>query len=490
MQRRAFLEAAAALAAFAALALVARVWSLEVPLSEDTGAYLYIGGGILDGEVPYADAADNKGPVTYLLFAVLDLLSSGSTVAMRLMLVLACALAALAVAARVRRAAGPWPGAAAGAALALLGSTPFLEGEDPNTEQLGIAPLAGAWWLAARGGRRSAAGAGALLAGAVLMNPGFAAFAPVIALELWLAGERPGAAAARERAARLGAALAGGALVATAVLGWLLLAGAIDDMWTQVVDKAGGALSGDSVEGGFASRPLLEGPPRARGLFVLGAAGAALALSRPRLRAVAAAALLWTVLGWLRVKLASYEFTHHYYAGLPGIAAGIALGGTAAWELAGERVALRRAVLVGAAALAGLLAWRYVADPSLDQLDRPVSERVRFPQYALAYPVGDALRERTAPGETVLVAGNHPTVYWRAERRAPNRFFAEYALVEPAYVEERRRALRADPPDAVVLMGGSSLFEGDVRALLRGGTYRRAWSEAGAQIWLRSGARS
>ena len=319
------------------------------------------------------------------------------------------------------------------------------------------------------------------------MNPGFAAFAPVIALELWQAGERPGRPVRASEPRGSAPRLAGGALVATAVLGWLLLAGAIDDMWTQVVDKAGGALSGDSVEGASRAARCSRAP---RGLFVLGAAGAALALSRPRLRAVAAAALLWTVLGWLRVKLATYEFTHHYYAGLPGIAAGIALGGTAAWELAGERAALRRAVLVGAAALAGLLAWRYVADPSLDQLDRPVSERVRFPQYALAYPVGDALRERTAPGETVLVAGNHPTVYWRAERRAPNRFFAEYALVEPAYVKERRAALRADPPDAVVLMGGGSLFEGDALELIRAGDYRRAWSEAGAQIWLRSGTSS
>ena len=134
------------------------------------------------------DAADNKGPLTYLLFGALDIVAGSSTTGLRLTLVLACALTALAVAARVRRAAGDWAGLAAGAAMAILGSTPFLEGEDPNTEQYGVLPLATAWWLAARGGIRSAAAAGALVAVAVLINVGFVALAPVIAVELWFAG--------------------------------------------------------------------------------------------------------------------------------------------------------------------------------------------------------------------------------------------------------------------------------------------------------------
>lgn len=478
MRRSAFPDAAAPVAAlllFAVLALLARRWSLEMPLSEDTGAYLYVGDTIRDGGLPYVDAADNKGPLTYLLFGGLDLVTGSSTTALRLTLVLACALAALAVAARVALAAGRWAGLGAGVAMAVLGSTPFLEGDDLNTEQYGVLPLAGAWWLAARGGIRSAACAGALVAVAVLMNVGFVALAPVIAAELWLA--RSG-----DRGRRFAAAAAGAVAVAVVPLAWLLLSGAFDDMWTQVIDKAGSAVGGDIGAGGFSDKPLFDIPIKLP--FVLGAAAAGLALARPSLRVAGATSLLWIVIGWLRVKLPSYEFAHHYYLALPGIAAGLALGGAALSGLLEARPRLRQAALVACAAAGMLLAWRYVVEPTRDRYDVPPTQRVRFPQYALAYPVGDRLRSLTAKGDTVAVSGNNPTVYWRAGRFAPNRFFAEYALV-PQYARERARELRRQPPDAIVLMPGNSLFEGDLRRLAHGGGYRRSWSGDGASIWLR-----
>jgi len=474
MRRRACPEAAA-LALFAALALLARLWSLEMPLSEDTGAYLYVGDTIRDGGLPYVDAADNKGPLTYLLFAGLDLVTSSSTTGPRLTLVAACALAALAVAARVRLAAGSWAGLAAGAATAILGSTPFLEGDDLNTEQYGVLPLAAAWWLAARGGARSAAGAGALVAVATLMNVGFVALAPVMALELWLAG-------GADRVRRPATAVLAGLALAAIPLAWLLASGAFDDMWTQVIDKAGIAVGGKVDAGGFSETPLFDIPTKVP--FALGAAGAALALVRPALRAAGAAALLWILICWLRVKLAQYEFAHHYYLGVPGVAAGLALGGAAAVTLLAGRPGLRRAALAAAAVVAALLTWRYILEPARDEYRVPPDQRVRFPQYALAYPVGDKLRARTSRQDTVAVSGNNPTVYWRAGRRAANRFFAEYSLV-PEYVIERRRELRRSPPDAIVLMPGRSRFGYELRDLARGGDYRRAWAGLGASIWLR-----
>jgi len=480
MRRRAFPEAAAPIAAlllFVVLALLTRLWSLQTPLSEDAGAYLYVGDTIRDGGLPYVDAADNKGPLTYLLFGALDFLTGSSTTGLRLTLVLACALAALAVAARVALPAGRWAGLGAGVAMAVFGSTPFLEGEDLNTEQYGVLPLAGAWWLAARGGIRSAACAGALAAVAALMNVGFAALTLVIAAELWLA--RPDGRARRFAAA-------GGAAVAVAIvpLGWLLLSGAFDDMWTQVIDKAGMAVGGDVDAGGFSGRPLFDIPTKVP--FALGAAGAGLALARPSLRVAGATSLLWIVICWLRVKLAQYEFAHHYYVAVPGVAAGIPLGGAALLSLIAARPTIRQAALVAGVVAAALLTWRYVAEPARNAYRVPPTQRVRFPQYALAYPVGDQLRSLTSSSDTVAVSGNNPTVYWRAGRFAPNRFFAEYALVSK-YAIERRRDLRRWPPDAIVLMPGRSLFGGELRDLARAGGYRRAWSGDGASIWLRRG---
>jgi hypothetical protein len=468
-------RAVAALALFAVLALLARLWSLQMPLSEDAGAYLYVADTIRDGGLPYVDAADNKGPLTYLLFGALDIVSGSSTTALRLTLVLACALTALAVAARVRRAAGDWAALAAGVAMAILGSTPFLEGDDLNTEQYGVLPLAVAWWLAARGGVRSAAAAGALVAAAVLMNVGFVVLAPVIALELWFSWP--------EGRARSFAAAAAGALVLAAIpLTWLLLSGALDDMWTQVIDKAGIAVGGEVNARGFDDTPLFDVPTKIP--FLIGAAGAALALARPALRLAGASALVWILICWLRVKLAQYEFAHHYYLAVPGVAAGMALGGAALWTLLDARPGLRMAAFAAAAVVAALLVWRYIGEPARDEYRVPPTQRVRFPQYALAYVVGDALRASTSSDQTVAVSGNNPTVYWRAGRRAPNRFFAEYSLV-PKYVIERRRDLRTRPPDAIVLMPGYSRFGFELRNLAHDGRYRRTWSGDGASIWLR-----
>ena len=117
-------------------------------------------------------------------------------------------------------------------------------------------------------------------------------------------------------------------------------------------------------------------------------------------------------------------------------------------------------------------------------LDVAPERRAMFPSYALAYPVGKFLRSATEKDDTVFVAGNNPTVYWVASRRAPTRFFAEYALVEPSYREERRRQLFARPPGALVIFPGGSIFGGEARELVARLPYRQAYEREGARVWL------
>src|SRR5690348_288210 len=73
---------------FALLATFSRVASLHVPLDRDAGVYLYGGDTILHGGTPYVDSADNKGPVTFLLFALIRLVSGASSEAVRFSLIL------------------------------------------------------------------------------------------------------------------------------------------------------------------------------------------------------------------------------------------------------------------------------------------------------------------------------------------------------------------------------------------------------------------
>ena len=212
-----------------AIVALARLATLRAPFNNDAGQYLYVGRTLLDGGTPYVDAANNKGPVTYGLFALLELVGGSHPVVHRAVLIGFAALAALAVAGYTAHYAGRAAGAFAGVTFALLSGTPALEGDDPNTEQFGIAPMAGAWYLATRGSSRSAAAAGALTAAAVLMNIAFAVVAPFVAWELWRA------APAGRRLRPLLVAAAGAAAVALPIVVWLAAAGALDDFAAQVL---------------------------------------------------------------------------------------------------------------------------------------------------------------------------------------------------------------------------------------------------------------
>ncbi|MEA2275172.1 MAG: hypothetical protein QOC78_132 [Solirubrobacteraceae bacterium] len=479
------LRPAVALVGLALLAAVSRISSLDVPLDRDTGVYLYGGQTILHGGVPYLDAADNKGPLTALLFAPISLLAGTSAEAVRFSLVAFMAVAALAVAGYVARFAGAATGAVAGVTLAMIGSTHRLEGDDANTEQYGIAPMAVAWYLASRGTRRSAVGAGAATAAAVCMNVGFAPVGPFIAFELWRSG--PG----RERGGRFAAAAAGFAAVTVPILVWLGLAGALGDMRAQMLGQATEAVSGQLTGGQRLG--LLQMPPPyvALALTALGGCAAA-ALTERRLRAVAAPVALWIVAMTARVKLSSYADGQAYFPAMPGIAAGLALGVAAVWAWLGDRwadtVARRLAI---AAVLLTVIAVPYVVVPQWQQLQRAPSARLASDDLSLslAYPVAGFIRATTPRDARIFVAGSDAEVYWLAGRRAPTRFFHAYPLRwDPRYRVERARALAAHPPAAVVVLPGARqrerAFFADVQGLLRRDRYVLRFTRDGGRVWL------
>ena len=475
-------------AAFTLIAALTRPESWQKPLASDTGQYLYVGQAIFQGGAPYVDAANNKGPVTFLLFGAIDAISGGHPWIVRAALILFAGAAALAVAAYVQQFAGRSAGAMAGVTMAVLAATAAMQGDDPNTEQFGVAPMAGAWYLATRGSGRASAGAGALTAAAALMNPAFALVLPFVAWELWRARGGP------DRLRRFGVAAAGAATVAVPIAVWLAASGALDDFRRQVLGQAsratgdalssGSLLQGSVVESSDASaqqvhglRFLLDVP--AGGLWVAALLGCAVALQDRRLRRAAIPAAIWIVLSWLRVKLAVYEFPHHYYTALPGIATGIAVGVAALWQQAtSRRLALAAVVLV-------LASWPYVIAPQWQAL--AVAPWERFgpdSPFAEQYPVGDFVAANTAPTDRIQVAQGHAEVYWVADRRAPTPFFdVTVVRQDPGYAAERERALLARPPKAIVLMP-QDVLERDLELLLEREPYRLAYDQRGALVWL------
>ena len=474
--------------AFSALIAALRPASFNAPIDQDTGQYLYLAQTVMHGGTPYVDAAYNKGPLTALLFVPIRLIADGSPVVVRLTLLPFAALAALAVAGYVGRLAGRATGLVAGIAFAALSATAILQGDDPNTEQYGVAPMAGALYFAVRGGGPSAAVAGALAAASVAINPTFVVVVPFVLFELWRSNDT-------RRLRQYVVAVGGAAAIAVPLLVWLGLSGAIDDMFTQVLGHAGGSVAGKPPVGGVFSggtSPFNKGGGYselyrlvnvpAGSLWIAALIGCAIALRDSRLRRVAIPAALWLVASWGRVKVVNYEFLHHYYPALIGIAAGLAVGIAALWgQQLRTRIALAALVLI-------VPVGSLVVHPQWEALQVPAHDRFGSNhQYALAYPVADFIRTHTSPGDPILVAGAEAQVYFLANRRAPTRFFDIFPVMDhPKYADERTSELLDDPPRAIALFPTEAL-DPTIRALGKQYGYKIGYQKNGAYVFVPRG---
>jgi len=462
---------ALAVVLFAAVALVGRLGSITDPLDRDEGVYLYVGHTIVSGGMPYTDAADNKGPVTFLLFAGIDLIAGQSATVVRLVLVVFAALGALGVAIYVAHFAGRRAGLVAGLVFAAL--APTLGGDQPNTERWGACLMAGAWAGAATGGVRAAFAAGALSAAAALMNVGFLTIFPIVLFELW----RADAASGLGRRA-LSFAL-GVAVTAVPIFVWITVGGA----FTAFVEQAGGQAyqgsTGASIGERLAPSHLFDF--YGKGLFAAAVLGSLVALRHPRLRAPAIGALLFVIVMWARVQLSGYPPADGlYYPAVPGIAVGIAVGCLALWS---TRARVLR--VAAAAAVVGLVG-AYVVVPQLRAIgEQPWPDD---PDLRLAYPAARFIEARTRPDDPIFVAGSLAQVYWLADRRAPTRFFHVFPLRwRSEYEDERRRQLFARPPVALALLPGAGQRDNQyhiVPELLDRFPYHLAYDVDEARIWL------
>jgi hypothetical protein len=466
---------------YGAIAAALRPATWYTPLFEDPAQNLYVGQAIIDGGAPYVDAANNKGPLTYVLFGFLGLLVGTSNVVLKFTVVAATAAAALLVAAYVARYAGRTVGFLAGLMFALFSSSADLLGYEPMTEVYGLVPMTAAWYLASRGGRRSAAGAGVCAAVAALMNPAFGIIVPIAGLELWRRGREQGTLFPL-----FGWAVAGGVGVTALVLLWLGLAGAIDDMLTQVLGHVTSNVGSASAPGTSQSfSPNTSELYRyvttpAGGLWIAAAIGAVLAWRTPALRPFAVPTLLWLALAFVRVKVVDYELLHQFFLVLPGIALGITAGIASLWgSTTRSRVAIAALVLAAPT-------FTYVLGPQWRALQLEPSARFGVGNnYALAEPVADFIRKNTRSDERIFVGGHAAQVYWLADRRAPTRFFDSFPVTqEEGYLLERNRALRESPPRAIVIMANTQPDD-DLRSLMRDLRYQLAFEESGARVFLR-----
>ena len=186
------------LLSIAAVFIALRLPSLiEPPTYNDEGTYSDIGWALAHGAVLYRDVWGHYTPGVYWLGAAINLISS-SVLAFHVVLTVAAAVTAFAIWMFCRRFATTAVAWAATLGFVILASLPTLEGDVLYVEAIGAMLVAGALLLVARPtaiSTRAAVGAGALVAGAILFKPTFAAdavaVATVPAVVAFASGRRP-----------------------------------------------------------------------------------------------------------------------------------------------------------------------------------------------------------------------------------------------------------------------------------------------------------
>ena len=414
--------------AIAALVFVAaRVPFFDVPLERDEGEYAYIAWRMLEGDVPYRDAFDQKPPGVFAAYAAAFLLFGRTAEGVRLFLHLWSAATALALFACVRRLSGALAGVGAVLLFAVFSTDPRVGANSANTEMFLLLPMVGAlWcWLRSEAAERPGAwlaAAGALAAAACWFKPVAVANALHLA---WLAAA-PRSGRAGSPAGRL-AALALGAVAASAVvLVPFVASGALDELLDAVVIHNLAYASRRSLAEGLANLAFALGEQLPSFAVAWLLAGLGLAVASGRVRRVLAGWLVASALG----AAIGLQFRPHYFVQLlPPLAA---LGGTA---LAAIALRLGRSPLRAGVA-AALLALLAVAPPLVANRDALLADSPEavarqlwglnpFPE---ARAIGEYIARTSGPEDTVFVVGSEPQIPFYAGRRSATRYIIFYPL--------------------------------------------------------------
>jgi 4-amino-4-deoxy-L-arabinose transferase-like glycosyltransferase len=433
--------------AIGALAFVAlRAPFVAVPLERDEGEYAYIAWRVLEGEVPYRDAFDQKPPGVFAAYLGAFALFGRSAPAIRLFLHLWSVGTALVLFVFLRRMAGGLAAAGATLVFAVLSTDPRMGAVSANTESFLLLPMVGAMgcWTRALEGERKIwwIACGALAAAACWFKP--VAATNLLLLALLAALDLPGESGSRRALALLRRAgwLAVGVLAVSApVLAVFAAAGAGRDLVDAVfLHNLAYAQRRTPAEGLDNLRFALAQQAPSFAVFWLLAGWA---LLRPQL----AGRRAWAVLaGWLAASLLGaaigLQFRPHYFVQvLPALAAlcGVTLAG------ASRRFGPGRGTLTGLVLGLVVVAVPAIANRGFLLAGSPEAVARRlwglnpFPE---AVEIGRYIGRTSAPDDSVYVVGSEPQIFFYAERRSATRYIFFYPLTG-AYPDAARRQREA-----------------------------------------------
>lgn len=446
--------------------------SLSWPFGLDQGIFAWVGDTIVRGGVPYRDAWEIKGPATHYLYALAQLLFGRDVWGLRVLdlaLLAASGAAAFGLAGRdAQGAARRLAGATAAVFWILLYATGgYWHAAQPD----GWAAMAwlGAAWAVARP-RPSTAHwlvAGGLCGLSALLKPPFALFVGLLLLDrVWRADL---AVALRAAPAALGGMLG---VVALALLGFAR-AGALGDLIeVQLVFNPGlHPTAYRDLGPGEVAQSWLRWLAQPWAAAALGAGVVGVVVSWRSARADALLVAGWGLLAALLVTGQNQYFHYHFWPLLAALALGAGLVARRVSQLAPGLV--RSALAAGLVASLLVAAWQPALWIRAATAALPGVEAARYERYRNGFGMGSygfaameqiaaRIRERTLPGDPILVWGFESGLYFLADRPASTRFGFLYPLVrgggsdlESRYLREFAASLRERPPAYAVVFAQS-----------------------------------
>ena len=429
--------------------------NFDAPLNRDEGEYAYAAQLLISGGLPYEHSFLQKPPMIAYSYALAGLLAPDVFWAPRILAGVFAALATVLLGYIARREFGPGAALPAMWLMTPMILLPELDEFLANTEMFLLLPLLATAAVYVRSRHCKGGAAHWLAAGilaAITLCYKYTAF-PLLALvfaawsfEEWRGGNRP-----RAIAGHWLAALSGGTVAAAIVLAPFLLRDGGKKLWecTVVFNRFYAA----SPIFGMANfwRMLGEFWRFWWMLFLV----PCLLVFKPERRVWFWAMLFF--LAWL--VTAGSLFGHYYIAIMPfwALLAAVALRGFAGWvaDKASQPLHWLRPVFTGIVLLAVLAPdarWlvRTRQQFAADRLG-PWKTFVESPLVAAR------LRQITAAGDLVYVAGSEPQILCYAHRFSPTRFDIAYPLMIPTplakgYQAEAIHDLQQRPPAAIVLV--------------------------------------
>ena len=478
-----------ALVVVAALAFVVpRLPFVSVPLERDEGEYAYIAQRMLEGDVPYRDAFDQKPPGVFVAYLGAFLLLGPSIEAIHVFAQLWTAVTTLLLFLLVRRLADETAALFAVLVFALVSTDVSVTAFAANAEIFMLLPMVASllclerglaagrwgWWLAC----------GALATAACWFKQVAATHALFVALFAasdLIGPTRPCAAELGRRYAWMGL---GAALVSAPWVAWFAATGA----WEAFVDAVflhnfEYAADLSPLQGLANLRYALARMVGSFGILWLVAAAAVLRPGRVRPRAWAML-VAWAAASLLGVSLGLYFRPHYFIQALPALASlcGVGFGAAARWLLARPRPA-------AAAAGIAMLVLLVLAPPLIANRQTLLAgspEAVARRLYGLnPFPESVAIARYIArtsePDDFVYVVGSEPQIFFYSGRRSATRYIFFYPLTADhpgalarqrsafAEVEARRPryVVRTNIPTSLLTSAGTEryIFEASDRML-------------------------